>query len=430
MKTYSYILLCSLGLCCLAFYLEPYIYKENNPEQVKELASIAHPIRTINPADTNYQDLLFLKDKLKNVDMVMLGEQQHGDGATFLAKSRLIKFLHQELDFDVLLFESGIYDCYLLWNTMQGEQKSKTTDFDQALFYFWGTSNETKNLREYIVQNAKSTEPLVFGGFDIQFSGTISESKRTQLIESYLAKKDISLKKDYKNFSKTLENYRYNTYSYPSDQIPKKEKQTIFKEIEDLSQRLAKVANTNEDRIFIRYLLSIQANLKSKWLYTYNERQQRIIRDSMMAENVIWLKNNLYKNKKIILWAANYHIAYHSKTLNNPTERDNKMGDYLKTKYDSLCYGINFTSYSGQTRNIVSGDTFQINDSSPTGIESILHTTSKPFAFIDSRSLAKKSFLNGTTTMKFFGHSNSSEKWSKITDGMFFIDKMKPITFN
>ena len=94
MKTYPYVLLSSLGLCCLAFYYDPYIETKIDAEKVKELASITQPVQTINPADTNYQDLLFLKEKLKDVNIVMLGEQQHGDGSTFLAKSRLVKFLH------------------------------------------------------------------------------------------------------------------------------------------------------------------------------------------------------------------------------------------------------------------------------------------------------------------------------------------------
>jgi len=32
--------------------------------------------------------------------------------------------------------------------------------------------------------------------------------------------------------------------------------------------------------------------------------------------------------------------------------------------------------------------------------------------------------------MKFLGHGNHTEQWSKMMDAAFFIDQMKPITFN
>ena len=97
-----------------------------------------------------------------------------------------------------------------------------------------------------------------------------------------------------KHILKILEDYRYNTYSYPSKQIPATEKHAVFNEIERLIAVLAKDQQTNEDKIFSRYLLGIQTNLTSKWFYPDNEYKQRVTRDSMMAANAIWLKEHLY----------------------------------------------------------------------------------------------------------------------------------------
>ena len=69
------------------------------------------PVRTIDPQDIGFADLQPLKKSLVNARVVMLGEQTHGDGATIYAKQRLIRFLHQEMGFDVLAWESGFGEC-------------------------------------------------------------------------------------------------------------------------------------------------------------------------------------------------------------------------------------------------------------------------------------------------------------------------------
>ena len=430
MKIYIYILLSSIGLCCLAFYFNPYIHTKANPAQTKELASISHPIRTINPVDTNYQDLAFLKDKLKGVDMVMLGEQSHGDGSAFLAKSRLIQFLHQEMDFDVLLFESGIYDCFNLWKELSETPAKLPNTFNRALFYFWGASNETKNLRTYIMQHAQSARPLILGGFDLQLSGAISGLDRIQSMKLSLAKKNILFEKDCPYFSKIMEDYYQATGEAASKAMSEAHKNVVFDELNTLITRLAGHQKTNEDKILFRYLLGIKTQLHYEWTHHDNMDKRMAIRDSMMAANTIWLKEHFYKNKKIILWAANTHIACNSKNFINRHKRDKKMGDYLKEKYGSACYGVNFTSHSGKTYHMMDGKVFQVNESMDCSIESMLHTTGNPLAFIDLRSISKNSFLNKKITMKLWFYYNETETWRKMTDGIFFIDQMKPITFN
>jgi erythromycin esterase len=67
----------------------------------------------INLSDTiNYQDLNFLKDKLKEKRIVFLGESGHGVAEYTKLKSRIIHYLHEELDFYVLAFESSSAEAF------------------------------------------------------------------------------------------------------------------------------------------------------------------------------------------------------------------------------------------------------------------------------------------------------------------------------
>ncbi len=69
------------------------------------------PLKSIDPNETDFADLDGFGKAVGDARIVFLGEQTHGDGATFHAKTRLIKYLHETKGFDVLAFESGLMDC-------------------------------------------------------------------------------------------------------------------------------------------------------------------------------------------------------------------------------------------------------------------------------------------------------------------------------
>ncbi|MDR6805767.1 hypothetical protein J2Y45_001924 [Dyadobacter sp. BE34] len=57
---------------------------------VRENAQAVHSLNFDEP----FADLESVGKAIGDTSIVMLGEQAHGDGSTFLAKSRLIKYLH------------------------------------------------------------------------------------------------------------------------------------------------------------------------------------------------------------------------------------------------------------------------------------------------------------------------------------------------
>ena len=78
---------------------------------------------------TSYKDKKWtLQDvELKNFDLigqaigdsriVMLGEQDHGDGETFKKKIELVKFLIETKGFNVVAFESDFFAINKVWET-------------------------------------------------------------------------------------------------------------------------------------------------------------------------------------------------------------------------------------------------------------------------------------------------------------------------
>ena len=83
-------------------------------------------LRSIDIADDNFADLEPFAKAVGDARIVMLGEATHGDGTTFVGKSRLVRFLHERMGFDVLAFESGIYDMRKVWERMRGGEDPRT----------------------------------------------------------------------------------------------------------------------------------------------------------------------------------------------------------------------------------------------------------------------------------------------------------------
>src|SRR5262245_58239269 len=97
-----------------------------------------NPIASIaaNPNDS-FADLEFLQGVLDGRRIVQLGESGHGVAEFSQAKIRLIKYLHERLGYDVLAFESGLFECYMANQlTVSGTQMMQ-----YSIFGVWFTED-------------------------------------------------------------------------------------------------------------------------------------------------------------------------------------------------------------------------------------------------------------------------------------------------
>jgi erythromycin esterase len=83
-------------------------------EKIHWLSEHAVPVRLIVPENEDFSDLMPLVQWIGGSRVVALGEVTHGDGAMFLAKTRLVRFLHEVMGFDVLAWEAGFFDVPLV----------------------------------------------------------------------------------------------------------------------------------------------------------------------------------------------------------------------------------------------------------------------------------------------------------------------------
>lgn len=91
--------------------LGPEAAKPRTDQRLKWLQEHSAAVSSIDPSDTDFSDLMPLAAAIGPARVVLLGEQTHGDGARFLAKTRLIRFLHEIMGFDVLAWKADMYAC-------------------------------------------------------------------------------------------------------------------------------------------------------------------------------------------------------------------------------------------------------------------------------------------------------------------------------
>lgn len=138
--------------------------------RLEDLRRRAHGVRSIDPADEDFSDLKCLATAIGDARIVQLGESTHGDGDAFAAKVRIVKFLHQELGFDVLLWESGLYDVWRVNGALRdGEDPLAAAQL--GIYTIWAESKEVLPLFEYARASHRDSRPLEMAGFDLQFSG-------------------------------------------------------------------------------------------------------------------------------------------------------------------------------------------------------------------------------------------------------------------
>ena len=129
-------------------------------EKVSWLREHAVSVQALAPAPDDFFDLMPLMRWIGTSRVVALGEATHGDGAAFLAKARLVQFLHEKMGFDVLAWESGLFDVSLMDTALRGD----TTLQDAAsrgLYKIWWQSVEVQPVLGYVRGTQKSDHPIL-----------------------------------------------------------------------------------------------------------------------------------------------------------------------------------------------------------------------------------------------------------------------------
>jgi erythromycin esterase len=304
-----------------------------------------------------------------------------------MAKVRLVKYLHEELGYDVMAFESSTYECERAERRVTS--LSAIDLMRSCIFGVWHTS-EVVPLFEYIKQTQSTTHPLILAGFDEQTSSA-SASGRPAFFRGLIAPIDTA----YAARVYAMDSVFLAKYRAPGAIGAERDHLVAFYDsltaFFRTNRRAIDAAHPDDANVaIVARQAAISMTVFTRQLAAGMTTEGTEVRDRGMADNLDFLLNELYPGKKVIAWAHNFHIqrrgaASAATATSTDTARKlglRSMGVWVAERHRSELYTIGLFMYRGAAAQ---------NDRSPYavasmrtgGLESILHRAPARYSFVD-----------------------------------------------
>jgi erythromycin esterase len=380
--------------------------------------------------DRDFRDLRFLAPVLAGKRLVQLGESGHGVSEFSQAKVRLIKYLHEELGYDVIAFESSMFACYDA--DARALALSAPDMMRNCLFGVWHAS-EVEALFDYIRATKRTSRPLTLAGFDVQQSSAPGDVRRAAFFERLLAATGDSA---------AATRFAAFDSAFFAD----------FQRHDDAPRMLAAFIDANDARLVAGYdsiarlLESNRSALEARFgdaavaigirtarsMPAYFDELRTIVtrpdsaaavRDRGMADNVDALLDEAYPGKKIIVWAHNFHVRNDGPHV-APSPAAN-MGSYVAQRRRAETYTVGFYMYRGTAADNA-GNVYSVAQrDDPQTLESILYHARLRYSFVDVAGAARTAgsrWLWEPTVALDWGRNPYRMIVRDQYDGIFFVD--------
>jgi len=398
--------------------------KSGDEKSIEALKASIIPINTVEYGN-GFEDLMPLKNILKDKKIVAMGEATHGTSEFFKMKHRFFEFLVEEMGYRVFAMECDggagqVINEYIL------NGKGNLNDCLEAVKYDVFTTEEVKSMIKWMKEyndDPSHKEKIKFYGMDnVNIVDTLPKlSYYLEKLDKELQTKieEDTLNTIYRNDIKAITNEQLDSILLNINEIKKDMENSKEKYLNNNLQNEYELAIWNLNLVSQCAEYIIESN-KSVNIYVQSVAT-RNIRDKYMATNVKWIQEHESKlgNDKVMLWAHNTHVSF----MDDFTQ---SMGKNLKEMYGDEYYSIGFEFSRGSFYIWNAGDIYSrtltrldIDNNGPEYISYKFDKTQVPISFLDFNSASKSEKISEMLS------KNQTFNYS----GGFYVDESTPKSF-
>ena len=283
------------------------------PAPADPLAALATPVRIAATADDDFADLAPFGAAVGPARIVALDEQTHGGHEEFVLKTRLLRYLHERLGFDVLVLESGLFDVGQL--ELARQSGARVDDLGPGnIFFMYSKSAEGRALLQYLDATRNTPHPITLAGMDSQHTGALSQAQLMPRLLSFLGAHVPASgapphpdwrEEDWSGFAATTAAL---LALHPTPPSP--EARAGFDRVSAaLLRRFATIADpvpaSGTSTWWARVIVDLQAQAQQLWTAPRGNA-----RDQAMGDNVAWIADRLLPGQRLVVWGHAIHLVH------------------------------------------------------------------------------------------------------------------------
>jgi erythromycin esterase len=384
-------------------------------EWSKDVATRARPIRSLFSDD--FSDLQFLKPLLEGKRVIQLGESGHGVAEFNWMKVRLIKFLHREMGFDVVAFESSLSGC-----DVADERLGKSPALEvmrDCIFSVWHSS-ETLGLFEYLDASRRAGLRINLAGFDTQNSGRARPTVAARL-KAMAGSFDAGLASQIEADESRFLNVQLLKRPDSGAGLLIARYEAAAKAFRDNREALLQ---QHPERAVNLAIQELQSRVRLVRQLVSDQSRGTAVRDEGMANNLDFLLDTLYPGRKVIVWAHNFHIAKELAGKSEPFA----MGSWVAKRRAKDVYTIGLFMGRG-TAAWNDGALYEIASPPRDTLEAVLSNAGLRMCFVDftrAASAPATAWIFDTVPARDWGTTPIQTIPARSFDAVLYIDRVTP----
>ena len=343
--------------------------------------------------------------------LVLIGEADHGDGATVEFKAALVQRLISSCGFNALYFEAGTYDFLKLEELVRARQPVGEAMISSAIGALWNRDEEMAPLVRFLLPRVNSGE-LRIGGIDDQIGSIGAFYSLDQLPTDLAAVLPQARQGDCREQLLRRANYDYSD-EHPHDAAAIARLDRCLAEVE---QHLVPAARKGDRLAVDRLQMATEFRRAiARDFLPFPEFIRR--RDQAMSENLRWLMNHARANQKTIVWTANAHAAK-SPAVSSDYAKHPNLGTLVHQAYGSRAFALGISAAGGSHYWSRKEPLRPIPEVAPDSVEALaLKGSAEDSVYVPAERLREL----GPAPGSFDRHQPHRARWDEIFDGAVIL---------